>query len=69
MTSEFKDLHISRLDEFIVDAYPIYENDDILNMVTNFSTIIKLINGTASVFNDTLIAQILGNITFYSFLL
>ena len=46
MTSEFKDLHISRLDEFIVDAYPIYENDDILNMVTNFSTIIKLINGT-----------------------
>ena len=50
-----------RLDEFIVDAYPIYENDDILNMITNFSTIVKLINGTASVFNDTLITQILGN--------
>ena len=64
MTCNFEHLHITRLDEFIVDAYPIYENDDILNMVTNFSTIIKLINGTASVFNDTLIAQILGNITF-----
>lgn len=64
ITINFENLHISRLDEFIVDAYPIYEDDDILNMVTNFSTIIKLINGTASVFNDTLIAQILGNITF-----
>ena len=49
------------MDYFVEDVSPIYQNDDILNMVTNASVIVKLMNGTAVVFDDPLLLQILGN--------